>query len=129
MELHLLRMEQGRRFRGFHLYMDSGPEEIQEFDSASGRVLSDSFDMGDSRFVMRTKREQYHDSRLSVLPKSRHSYMEILCEVVGCSVVIWAVFVNAGNWKANILFALAALFIVAKIGQLLMPFVRKYFKD
>jgi hypothetical protein len=121
-------MGQDRKYRGFRLYLPDGESRIQKDTITSTDVLHNSHGVGNFGPSMRARRQQYHGDRLFIRPDRSDRHYVVCAQMVGFVTFFLAIWMNAGNWKANVLFILAGLFILIKIGLLISPAIMGWLK-
>lgn len=117
-----------KRYVSVRLYPSDNPKVAEGVETPND-VCYSQMDVGNNSLVFRSRREQHYDSGLLVLRSSSCDYFNLLYQTTGVAVLISAVWLNVGNWKANVLFGLAVFFLLMKIWKLLQPIIKKHMEE
>jgi hypothetical protein len=119
-------MEQGRRYRGFRLYLHDSGEEIQKDNTSDTTVLPRAHDMGNFGPSFRSRREQYNGDRLLLCRNGRYRFVAASAQVVGLLSFVVLISANADNWKSIVLFLGLMILLFCKLALLAAPLILKW---
>lgn len=122
-------MASAKHYRSFRLYLDDSPEKVPAAIDTDSDILHFTHNMGGDKLGIKTRRECFADSKLLVRSGSHSNYRVNYQEMVGAMIFAGAIYLNTGNWKADVLFMAAFVLLVIKGVKMLMPWLRNYWRD
>lgn len=102
-------MGNDKRYRSFRIYVHSTEPEPTQNSEAGVDVQPYKMGVGVNKLVARSQRQQYHDSRLSVLHLGSDNYLLVLSKMAGVSVTAAGIAGFSEHWRG---YAVAGLVLV-----------------
>lgn len=117
-----------KRYVSVRLYLPDSGTEIQDKDTSGVSVCDAKSNMGGGMFHIKSRREQYHDSRLLFPINGRYRIVSGGVQVVALIAFIFLISFNAGNWKAMFLFLSLMIIFLCKMASVAIPLIASWWK-
>lgn len=126
----VLAMGQNKRFVSLRLYSADGSEGPEKDMVTTRTVYGVKAIVGGNWFTIASRRSQFHDSKLLHV-RSRRNYttVHIFLNGAGFGLIPVCTYMDLGNVKNGIVFAMVFFFLAHKIWKIVKPWLLKYWRE
>src|SRR5687768_4169962 len=93
-----------KRYVSVRLYLPDSKIGNEADNTAGVDVQHSTGNLGTFGPVLKSKRQQYHDSRLLLPVNGRYRYVSACAQVMAFFGILFLISFNAENWKAVVMF-------------------------